>query len=404
MTLKEQVNFACHAKAAWGALFLFFTVSVGLSQSHGNDPPKASMIDISGCFDDNIVTHLKEASTTDFQYQALSVVDYELFSKIQQDGRLKGLFPYGFFDGSWSDFQEQRKRYFEMNSQSLAYHHEATLDSIGIPLGWAPVIQDCIGRAFANAGSGLSYWYSNIDENKFRLEVKYKSSDNPQYSPKVSSSEIDDGYIEDRGIRQTSLYRDCSSWYIPCQSVNDRNEFIVHRTNPNKAVTVILNISSDASKSTSFDVHPLPKKVNCRKTEDTHETTKDFPPVNLDDNLTGITWGSGGYERNVWAVRILAPGRVAYADTRLGGANAWIFNWQIPEQKGKVQDVANIRFQQGMSRDPDWRDDVIYIIGAKAGDAATLAVTAHYYPMTISCAELDWGAETGPLTKTAALK
>jgi hypothetical protein len=355
---------------------------------------ETNRLDVSGCFSPLLVTHEIKSSVTNYDYYYLAMMDETTYDKMGADAKTKMLTAYGFGQGDFSYFHEQRRHYFEQHSENIKYYQATASNVSFLPLEWRQTIQQCIHDTLQNASKGLSYLTINSSPKRFRLEIKYKSTEKVHSGPWVKSSEIIGGYMTVDGKRQTSLYPPCSSSQKgpQCPSVDSKSEFTVWRDDPNEPVTISLDLSDD-EYSTSFDVDVVPKSIKCTYTYEGSPTeTKTLPAVPV--RLTEHTYGSGGWQSTIWIARVHAPGKVTYVERYdyNDATDMHLLRMDEPSERQSAILVAKEAFNIDMSRDPDWQDDLIFVVGTQKGGAPTktIAITAEYKVKQTTCSEQDW--------------
>jgi hypothetical protein len=349
---------------------------------------------VSDCYSSNLVEHASESTIIKYNYFYLSLVNSENYENVKKEASVLGAFSGAMFDGGYKDFAERRSKYFELHNESLDYYYSQQSNVSFIPPEWKDTIQGCIRDTLNAAKFGVTYLPIDIDENKFRLELKYVSTEKDASSPYVKSSEITGGYVMNKGKVQRSLYSDCwSSWFNwACQTMNSRNEFIVIRDNPNSAVSVTLNLSNQP-QSMGFDVEHLAKKRACEASyEGSPELSKEYGPFSANENVTAYTYGSDPNEVAIWGSRLIAPGKVTYVEVKFPKPG-WAFmpNLGVPSVAARINQVSGYVFNRPMTKDPYWEDDTIWILGFKnGGDVRTFNVVVKYKEPIIKCNEIDW--------------
>jgi hypothetical protein len=363
---------------------------------NGYAKAQLNSVDVSSCFSDKLVTTESRFSETNWQWYYLSIITKDNYS-IAQSSKNASLFG-GLFAGSWDEFNVSREQYFEERQESLSYYNSMASNVSYLPESWRPVIQSCIDGMLHNAGKGLTYLLVNSSESRFRLEVKYVSTE-PKYTPPtVTSSEIIDGYVEVEGTKRRTLYPPCdkSAGKRKCPSVDSRSEFIVYRDNPNKVATIALNLSN-TPQSTSFDVPFVAKKQNCQGMyEGSPRKTIHLGPTTFTAHPE--TWGSGGWQVNAATARTVAPGRITAINSyKVEKPNINLFKWDADQSRAVIM-FSQMYFQVAATGNPFFKDDVIYAVAGVNGSTDwTIAYDVEYQHPRMVCTDVDW-----PVSETTA--
>jgi hypothetical protein len=383
------MNTPCSKLLRWAGALLVLSLG-SVAPAYG----QATRLSVSSCFSPLLVTSQNYSSETNWEWFYLSVIDSTNYSQVKANANTSALLPYGFFTGDFAYFNEQRQRYFEMHNESLKYYQAMTSSVSYLPPSWQPTIQKCIEETLRNSSNGLSYLTENVAPEKFRLEIKYRSTEGFHFGPYVKSSEIDGGYVLVDGKQRRTLYSDCwiKSVGVTCPNVDSQSEFTVIRDNPNKPVSITLNLSN-WEHSTAFDVDIVPKQIKCDKTyEGQPKLATTLPAVPV--ALTEQTIYSGGWEAGVWTARAVAPGRVTLVtgQTFSDATNMHLLSWTVPVEQQKMKIVANDKFRMAMNGNPDWQDDVVLILGTQNGGPPnkTMDIKVEYQLPKMSCTEQDW--------------
>jgi hypothetical protein len=370
-----------------GMMLTIYLTSI--APAHG----QANMLSVKDCFSPVLVSHSSYSSETNWEWYYLSMVDETNYQQVKAATSASAFG--GFFAGDFNYFQEQRRHYFEMHSESIKYYQTMSSNVSSLPPSWQPTIQKCIADTLrASSTAGLTYFVANSTPERFRLEIKYTSTESFYFGPWVKSSEIVGGYVEVDGQKRRSLYPDCwtSKSSFTCPNVNSTNEFIVIRDDPNKTVSIQLNLSNE-KHSTSFDVEIVPKEIHCDSTyEGSKRETIVLPSVPI--MLSNYSYGSGGWESTIWTARAIAPGKVTaipsytYSDP----TNMHLLLSANADQMRSAALVAKSVHQMDITADPYWQNDVILFVGTQNGGPAgkTMNITAEYQLSTESCHDVDW--------------
>lgn len=355
---------------------------------------QVSRLDVSKCFSPLLVTHEGHSSETNWEWFYLSMIDETTFKQIKDSANTSALLPWGFFTGDFAHFSDERRKYFELQSENIRYYQAMSSSISYLPPSWQPTIQKCIHETLQGSSFGLTYFTENVSPEKFRLQIKYRSTETVHTGPYVKSSEVDGGYIVVKGAHETWLYPPCKKENdnSTCPNVNSKTQFTVVRDNPNKPVTITLELSN-WEHSTSFDVDIVPKKIKCSSTyEGSPKQTTTLSNVPL--RLTEYTHGSGGWEAGVWTARAVAPGRITAVPDYVFPDPAYVhlLKWTVPDQQQKAIIVAKDRFKMNMTGNPDWQDDVVLFVGTQNGDPPNkkINITVEYQEPHTQCDEKNW--------------
>jgi hypothetical protein len=396
MTLATRLS---QYAGVFAAVFTFFT-----APAFGQT---AARLDISKCYSPLLVTHESHFSETNWEWFYLAMMDEESLKQQKLDAQTAALTPWGYGKGDFGYYNDQRERYFELHNESLKYYQRMASSVSYLPPSWQGTIQKCIQDTLQASAAGLTYFTSEISPEKFSVEIKYKSTETFHLGPYVTSSEIDGGYIMVDGKQQRSLYSGCwtTKMSMTCPNVNSRNEFTVIRDDPNKPVTITLNLSN-WEHSTKFTDDFVPKKIKCTPSYvgvPRLNTTLSSVPIRSSEQ----TIYSGGWEVGVWIARAVAPGKVTlvnnvkFSDPR----DMHIMRWTVPDEQNKMQVVAKDMYRVAMTGNPDWQDDVVIVQGTQGGGPAgkTMDIDVEYQVPRMSCEDIDWKMDGKP-QQTAAAK
>lgn len=388
----NSIRFNRRAHRILYAPFTFFLFVILAPAEINAQGLRVTHLNVSDCYSDKLVTHASESTMVQYKYFYLSLINSENYDKAQKEASVLGVFPGGLFDGSYKEFAEHRSNYFKFNNESLDYYYSQQSNISYLPSEWKDTIQGCIRDTLNAAKFGLTYFPVDVDPKKFRLELKYVSTEKTASSPYVKSSEITGGYVIYKGKVQRSLYPECEgSRLSTCAKLDSRNEFMVIRDNPNETVSVTLNLSNEP-QSAGFDVNPVPKKVHCDNDYSTAELSKEYGPYSANDNVTGYTYGSDPNEVAIWKKRLIAPGKVTYVEVKFP-MPGWAFmpNLGKPTVANRIKQVGGLEFNRSMTKDPDWEDDTVWILGFKnGGDVRKFSVIVNYKEPAFKCTEIDW--------------
>lgn len=354
---------------------------------------QTNQLDVSKCFSDTLVRKEIKSSITSWQWYYLSIIDVNNYYSAQQSANA-GLFG-NLFSGTYNDFVVKREQYFELNQQSINYYNSMSSNVSYVPIEWHDVIQSCIEDTLKNGQKGLTYFVVNDSPNRFRLELKYASTESFHLGPYVKSSEIEGGHSEVKGKQVDSLYGDCLIDAISptCPNLDSRNEFTVIRDNPNEPVTITLNLSN-SPQSTSFAVPSLPKKQKCTSSYDhSPRQTTTLPATTF--VATDATIGSGGFLSNIATARTIAPGRISLVTHgQFVGADIHWLDLNVPSQNIAAQEAGSKEYALNkgeVTRNPYWKDDAIYgFAGVQGSTGWTMTYTVEYQVPQTECSEVDW--------------
>ena len=181
----------------------YLTIAV---PAHG----QARAVSVRDCFSPLLVTQESHTSETNWEYFYLSLIDEKTFDQIKAGAKTSALTPYGYFTGDFDYFREKRRSYFELHSENIKYYQAMASNVSYLPESWRPTIETCISDTLRNVSKGLSYFVVNSTPKRFRLEIKYVSTEKTHVGPYVTSSEIIGGYVEIDGKQRKSLYPVCA--------------------------------------------------------------------------------------------------------------------------------------------------------------------------------------------------
>jgi hypothetical protein len=348
-------------------------------------------IDVSQCFSEELVTNVTQNIAANFLYNYLSVIDEKTYYKVQANSSATALLPVGLFSGDWNAFQEARRNYFQLHSESLSYYQAVSTNTKFLPPEWRGTIDNCINRLTQNSGYGVLYFPVFDDPTTVRLELKYRSTGNE--TPRVRSSQIENGNVVDGKGQSVPLYRACYfSWLdLSCPRLDTQSEFIMKRTNPNMKMHVILNLDN-SSQSTGFDIDILPKKQRCvTKYEpappvwDKKDIEIHHPPSVLLDDF----WGGDPNRLQLYFIRLEYPGKIVFASCAPSSADT-SYNHVMnndPNQRDRWQ-------ARGMNRNPDWNDNGVFqCLGMTNTGNTRFTHVEIEYQQQIShqeCTDVDW--------------
>jgi hypothetical protein len=90
---------------------------------------------------------------------------------------------------------------------------------------------------------------------------------------------------------------------------------------------------------------------------------------NIPLRITNYTIWSGGWEASVWLAITPAPGKVLGVRSMSFNDPGWthFLRWEAPDERQKMQTVAEDYFKIQMNGNPYWRDNIILVMGWKNG-------------------------------------
>lgn len=355
----------------------------------------ASRVDVSQCFNANLVTHIKQSSIEHYLFFYLAIIDETTYEQVKHDASLTAILPSGLFGGDYNDFKEARRHYFELHSESIDYYKNLQTDITYLPPEWQDTIKRCLDDVTRTSTYGVLYYYENTanDPATIRLELKYRSTEKNAPAPRVISSHVEGANaVDDDGKPSPMLYPKCSPSKISsCPRMNVKSEFILKRTNPNVGANVTLNLDNDMS--TGFTIDILPKKAHCALSYDgVTETKTDDKNLEIHNYLIDDFWGGEPNRLQLYYIRLGYQGRITDAScTPIDSYNHVMNN--DPNQRDRWQ-------ARGMSKNPEWGDNGIFqCLGmTNTGDKRYTRVVVHWQEPKMKCEDVDWPL---PSTTTA---
>ena len=315
----------------------------------------ASRIDVSQCFNANLVTSINTSSVEHYLFFYLSIIDETTYYQVKQTASLSALLPAGLFSGDYNNFQEARKHYFEEHSESIDYYKNLQTSIKYLPPEWQTTVQRCLDNLTRASLYGVLYYYENdpSDPTTATLELKYRSTEKNASAPRVLSSRIEGaGILDDEGKITALLYPKCSLNKVSgCPRMDMKSEFIVKRANPNLGAHVILNLDNDMS--TSFAIDILPKKSRCALSYDgVTETKSESKQLEIHNYLIDDFWGGEPNRLQLYYIRLGYPGRITYAACTPIDSFNHVMNSDANQRDRWIG--------RGMSKNPDWGDNGIF--------------------------------------------
>jgi hypothetical protein len=354
----------------------------------------ATRIDVSQCFNANLVTSINQTSVEHYLFFYLSIIDETTYYQVKQNASLSAVLPAGLFSGDYNNFQEARRHYFEEHSESIDYYKNLQTSIRYLPPEWQPAVQTCLNDLTRASLYGVLYYYENnpSDPVTATLELKYRSTEKSASAPRVLSSRIDGASVlDDDGKPTALLYPKCSPNKISsCPRMNIKSEFIIKRTNPNVAARVILNLDNDMS--TGFAIDILPKKSQCGPSYDGAETQTDDKNLEIHNYLIEDFWGGEPNRLQLYYIRLGYAGRIADATCTAIDSYNHVMNTDA-NQADRWQ-------KRGMSKNPDWGENGIFqCLGmTNTGNTRYTRVVVHWQAPKTKCEVVDWPV---PPTTTA---
>jgi hypothetical protein len=339
-----------------------------------------------------------------YQYLFLSLVDEHNYDKIKANTGATALLPIGMFSGDFNYFQEARKDYFDFKSENINFYLARSDDVTFLPTEWKSTIDNCINGVLKTPQNvtGLAYFSVDLDPYKVRLELKYYSSESNTPGPRIRSSKITGGYILDAktNARHDQLYRDCywSMADFTCPSTDVQSEFTIYRMNPNEKVSVALNAigMSNFNKSTGIEIDPLPKKRDCKVTEE--EKSKMFRTDKIEIHnaafKTGKSYDSGREEKEVFRITATIAGTDKYpgkiTDARCFTPDSG-FVWVMDPRTDPKYTITLQSIGMNGNRDPDWGgNEVTCGVMTNTTNERWVVIEGHYTPAMMKCTDVDW--------------
>jgi hypothetical protein len=231
-----------------GLLFVTLFLPVVLSRV-----AVAQVINPSSCYSELLQKTEIYQNNESLKLAMLSIVDSEVFEKINTNGSVTALFKGIPFTGGFDAFRVAQRKYFELHKLNLDHESSTFTSVVGLDPQASKIFDSCIS-GLLQSSYGLSAYTSTEDEASATVQLHWKPTKAGE-ALKITDSTIVNAIVEGGENYKGKLFP-------AAVSMKDSKTRILRRINPNKPIIISVDTEPDVAMA-KMVIKSVPPMYRC---------------------------------------------------------------------------------------------------------------------------------------------